>query len=205
MALAGDAWRGPVRWLRVAGNTNDYACMDAQSPAPGDSSPPTAAPRKIDGLRLIALLKFGKVLLLIATSYGVHKLLNADLVERLYSWSAALSDDRFERKLLMRALTWVEGLGAQKIQIFLVVTIGYTAVALGEGIGLWMRRTWGEWLTVIATSSLIPFELWELITRPPGRRLALGATLGLNLLIVWYLARQLRRAVAEQQPQDQSG
>ena len=55
-------------------------------------------------MRIIALFKFGKVLLLIATSYGVHKLLNAALVERLYNWSAELSDDRFERKLLMRAL-----------------------------------------------------------------------------------------------------
>jgi uncharacterized membrane protein (DUF2068 family) len=179
--------------------------MDAQSPAPSDGSAPTATPRKLDGLRLIALLKFGKVLLLIATSYGVHKLLNAELVERLYTWSAALSDDRFERKLLMRALTWVEGLGAKRMQIFLAVTIAYTAVALTEGIGLWLRRTWGEWLTVIATSSLIPFELWELITRPPGRRLALGVTLALNLLIVWYLARQLRTAIAQHQAQDPSG
>jgi|HubBroStandDraft_3_1064219.scaffolds.fasta_scaffold339834_2 uncharacterized membrane protein (DUF2068 family) len=179
--------------------------MDAQLPAPSDSAPPAAAPRKIDGLRIIALFKFGKVLLLIATSYGVHKLLNAELVERLYNWSAELSDDRFERKLLMRALTWVEGLGAKRIQIFLAVTIGYAAVALAEGIGLWMRRTWGEWLTVILTSSLVPFELWELITRPPGRRLALAITLALNLLIVWYLVRQLRAAIARHPALDPSG
>jgi uncharacterized membrane protein (DUF2068 family) len=166
------------------------ACSD-------DGAVTAAKPRRFDGLRLIALLKFGKALLLIATSYGVHQLLNTALVERLYTWSAALSDDRFERKLLMRALTWVEGLGAKKIQIFLAVTIAYTAVVLTEGIGLWLRRAWAEWLTVIATSSLIPFELWELITRPPERRLAIGVTLALNLLIVWYLARLLRATLAQ--------
>jgi uncharacterized membrane protein (DUF2068 family) len=166
-----------------------------------DGAVPAAKPRRFDGLRLIALLKFGKALLLIATSYGVHELLNAALVERLYNWSAALSDDRFERKLLMRALTWVEGLGAKKIQIFLAVTIAYTAVVLAEGIGLWLRRAWAEWLTVIATSSLIPFELWELITRPPGRRLAIAVTLMLNLAIVWYLARLLRATTAQHQQQ----
>jgi uncharacterized membrane protein (DUF2068 family) len=170
-----------------------------------ETSAQTAEPAKFDGLRLIALFKFGKALLLIATSYGVHKLLNADLVERLYTWSAALSDDHFERKLLMRALTWVEGLGAKKIQIFLAVTIAYTAVVLAEGIGLWLRRAWAEWLTVIATSSLIPFELWELIMRPPGRRLAIGLTLLLNLVIVWYLARLLRATSVQHQPQDTSG
>jgi uncharacterized membrane protein (DUF2068 family) len=170
-----------------------------------DAASGIAKPRKFDGLRLIALLKFGKALLLIATSYGVHQLLNAALVERLYNWSADLSDDRFERKLLMRALTWVEGLGAKKIQIFLAVTIAYTAVVLTEGIGLWLRRAWAEWLTVTATGSLIPFELWELITRPPGRRLAIGLTLLLNLLIVWYLARLLRTTVAQHQQPDPSG
>ena len=179
--------------------------MDAQLPAPKDGARPAAAPRKIDGLRIIALFKFGKVLLLIATSYGVHRLLNTDLLERLYNWSAELSDDRFERKLLMRALEWVEGLGAKRIQIFLAVTIAYAAVALTEGIGLWLRRTWGEWLTLALTSSLLPFELWELITRPPGRRVALGVTLALNLLIVWYLARQLRNALAQHRAQDPSG
>ncbi len=153
-------------------------------------------PRKFDGLRLIALLKFGKALLLIATSYGVHQLLNTALVERLYSWSAALSDDRFERRLLMQALSWVEGLGAKKIQIFLAVTIAYTAVVLAEGIGLWLRRAWAEWFTVIATGSLIPFELWELVMRPPGRRLAIAITLALNLLIVVYLVRLLRAKMA---------
>ena len=50
------------------------------------------------------------------------------------------------------------------------MTVAYTAVVLAEGTGLWLRRAWAEWLTVLATGSLIPFELWELITRPPERR-----------------------------------
>lgn len=173
--------------------------MESESQSPIDAAPPAAKPRKFDGLRLIALLKFGKALLLIATSYGVHRLLDAALVERLYNWSADLSDDRLERKLLMRALAWVEGLGAKKIQIFFAVTVAYTAVVLAEGTGLWLRRAWAEWLTVIATDSLIPFELWELVTRPPGRRVAIGATLVLNVVIVWYLARLLRKAAAQHQ------
>ena len=178
--------------------------MHANSKTTGDSTA-AATPRKIDGLRLIALLKFGKALLLIATSYGVHQLLNAALVERLYTWSADLSDDRFERKLLMRALAWVETLGAKKIQIFLAVTIAYTALVLTEAIGLWLRRAWAEWFTVIATGSLIPFELWELVTRPPGRRMAIGITLALNVAIVWYLVWLLRAKLAKHPAVDPSG
>lgn len=149
-------------------------------------------PRKIDGLRVIALFKFVKVMLLVATSYGVHKLLDAGLVERLYSWSSTLNDDRLERKLIERALDWVEDLGAKKIHIFVAVTVAYCGVALLEGIGLWMRRAWAEWLTVIFTGSLIPFELWELLHRPPGHRPAIAATLFLNIVIVAYLAWLIR-------------
>jgi uncharacterized membrane protein (DUF2068 family) len=155
-------------------------------------------PHRIDGLRLIALFKFAKVLLLIATSYGVHKLLDANIIERLYIWSSTLSDDRLERKLIERALDWVEDLGAKRIQIFVAVTVAYTAVALIEGIGLWMRKTWAEWLTTIFTASLVPFELWELVKRPPGHRLPIAVTLLVNIIIVaylvWFIGRQRQAA-----------
>jgi uncharacterized membrane protein (DUF2068 family) len=170
--------------------------MDARISTPAAAARPAAKPPRFDGLRLIAVLKFGKALLLIATSYGVHRLLNTDLLDRLYAWSLDLSDDRFERRLLVRALSWVEGLGAQRMQLFLAATIAYTVVVLAEGTGLWFRRAWAEWFTVIATGSLIPFELWELITRPPSRRLAIGITLLINVVIVWYLARLLRGRAA---------
>lgn len=158
-----------------------------------NSPAPRSAPRKIDGLRLIALFKFVKVLLLIATSYGVHKLLDAQIVERLYSWSSTLSDDRLERRLIERALDWVEDLGAKRMEIFVAVTVAYTAVALIEGIGLWMRKRWAEWLTTVFTASLIPFELWELIKHPPGHRLPIAATLLINIIIVAYLVWFIRR------------
>ena len=161
----------------------------------------TAAPkskaRKIDGLRIIAVFKFLKALLLIATGYGAHKLLDTQLLERISNWTSTLSDDHFERKLIEHALDWVQNLGAKRIQIFIAVTVAYTLVVLIEGIGLWMRKTWAEWLTVIFTASLIPFELWELIKRPPGHRLPIFVTFCVNLLIVVYLVWFIRRQQKE--------
>ena len=75
-----------------------------------------------------------------------------------------------------------------------MVTACYTALLLTEGIGLWLRKSWAEWLTVIATASLIPFELLEFIHGRHGRRLALAAAFVVNVIIVIYLIRQLRRA-----------
>src|SRR5450755_471234 len=141
------------------------------SPAPEANTPIASgsAPRKIDGLRIIALFKFMKALLLILTSYGVHKLLDPELSERIRIWSATVTD-RVDQRLILRALTWVEGLGTDRLHLVIAVTIAYTAVVLVEGTGLWLRLRWAEWVTVIATTSLIPFELWELFARPPGHR-----------------------------------
>ena len=148
--------------------------------------------RRIDGLRLIGLFKIGKALLLLATTYGLYQLLNPDLVEHLHDWLNTLTDT-FERRILERALDWFDSLGAARIGGIVVVTSLYTAVLLTEGVGLWMRKTWAEWLTVIATGSLIPFELWQLFFGNHHQPLAvLGATV-LNVAIVSYLAYQLRR------------
>jgi uncharacterized membrane protein (DUF2068 family) len=65
-----------------------------------------------------------------------------------------------------------------------------------EGTGLWLRRASGEWVTVVATASPIPFELEELIVRHPHRKLAVLATLIVNVIIVWYLTRLIRRRSA---------
>jgi uncharacterized membrane protein (DUF2068 family) len=146
----------------------------------------------MDGLRLIGLFKIGKACLLLATSYGLYKLLNPELVERLHDWLNTLTDT-FERRLLERGLDWLDSLGSARIGSILLVTAIYIAVLVTEGIGLWLRKTWAEWLTVIATASLIPFELWQLFFGQHHKPLAvLGATV-LNIIIVSYLVYQLRR------------
>ena len=76
-----------------------------------------------------------------------------------------------------------------------ITLIGAGAIAYGllevtEGVGLWMRKRWAEWLTVIATSLLVPFEIYELIQRPS---LLKAAGLAVNILIVLYLLRVVRR------------
>jgi uncharacterized membrane protein (DUF2068 family) len=163
----------------------------SETGAPNASS--SRPPKKIDGLRIIALFKFVKASLLILTSYGVHKLLDPELVEKIRIWSATVTD-RVDQRLILRALSWVEGLGADKLHLVIAVTVAYTAVVLVEGTGLWLRRRWAEWVTVVATTSLIPFELWELITRSSGRKWTVAATLALNVLIAAYLAHMLRSA-----------
>ena len=154
------------------------------------SNTSTRAPRRFDGLRAIALFKFGKALLLILTSYGLRKLLHPDIIARLSSWTVSLTDG-FMRNMLIRALHWLSALGTARLNIVIAVSLGYTVLVTMEGLGLWFRRVWGEWLTLIATASLIPFELWDLARSRHKAEVLLA--LIVNLVIVGYLVAQLEK------------
>ena len=65
----------------------------------------------------------------------------------------------------------------------------YAALFLTEGIGLWMAKRWAEWFSVIITSSLVPFEIYEIYRHPTV--LKFGALL-LNLAVVAYLVYRIR-------------
>ena len=74
--------------------------------------------------------------------------------------------------------------------VFGVAALAYGALEGVEAYGLWKRRRWGEWLTVIATSLLFIPEVWELTKS--ATLLKVGA-LVVNVLVVAYLLRRLRR------------
>ncbi len=61
---------------------------------------------------------------------------------------------------------------------------------LVEGVGLWLEFTWAAYLTVVSTSLLLPFELYEVIEQVSILRVGV---LLLNLVIVLYLISQLKR------------
>jgi uncharacterized membrane protein (DUF2068 family) len=148
----------------------------------------TSAQPRFGFLRLIALYKLGKVVLLMATAYGVLRLRDASFIADLYRWAASLPYG-LEQDLVLRSLVWISGLSPNRINALGFVTLAYAAIFTVEGIGLWMRKRWAEWLTVVVTSSLIPLEIWELAHRPGSGKIAV---LIANIVIVWYLAWQLR-------------
>jgi hypothetical protein len=57
-----------------------------------------------------------------------------------------------------------------------------------EGIGLWMRKRWAEWLTVIITASLIPVEIYEFALRPnPGKAAVVIANAAIVAYLIWHV------------------
>jgi len=138
-------------------------------------------------IRLIALFKLVKALLLIAIGVGALSLRHHD--GALAGWIHALVFDPHGR-LFHEAVEKISGLDTRQLAGIAVGSMVYAAVFLVEGIGLMLRRGWAEVLTTIITISFLPLEIYELIEHESWMKI--GVIL-VNALIVVYLVRRLRR------------
>ena len=141
------------------------------------------------GLALIAVFKLVKGALLLLVGVGLLKLMHAEiatLFSRLIEALHLNADSRIIHALALK----VDALQPHSVLVVALVSLGYAGMLLLEGVGLWLERSWAAYLTVISTSLLLPFELYEVIDRMSILRVGV---LLLNLVIVLYLVRQLKR------------
>lgn len=98
--------------------------------------------------------------------------------------------DPSHHALLARVVRNLSRISPGGFQAFGAAAIAYGVLEGVEGYGLWRRRRWAEWLTVVATSLLFIPEVWELVKRPTPLK---AAALVVNTAIVVYLLYRLRR------------
>ena len=134
-------------------------------------------------IRLIAVFKFVKAGLLVALGVGAFNLLHKDIAGVVEHWIEALRLDPGNR-FLDTALAKASHVSPEQVKKIGLGSFLYAGLFLTEGTGLWLRKRWGEWLTVIITSSLIPVEIYEI-----HRHLSLLklGVLAVNVVIVGYL------------------
>jgi uncharacterized membrane protein (DUF2068 family) len=139
-------------------------------------------------LRLIATSKFVKVALLISVGVGIFKSLHTDLACTLEHWITMLGLNP-GNQFIEATLTKAANLSPHKVKFLGAGSFIYAGLFLTEGVGLWMAKRWGEWITVIITGSLVPVEIYEIF-----RRLSVIKILALitNLAIVAYLVYRIR-------------
>jgi uncharacterized membrane protein (DUF2068 family) len=141
------------------------------------------------GLKIIALFKLTKGLLLVAVGIGAIKLLHKDVADIAAGWIATIRIDP-DNRLIHGLITKLGLMNDHKLEELSFGSFFYAALLLTEGVGLWMKKRWAEYFTIITTCSFIPLELYEIAKRVTVTRIAL---LLLNLAIVWYLFVQLRK------------
>jgi uncharacterized membrane protein (DUF2068 family) len=139
-------------------------------------------------IRLIALFKLLKAILLIAVGVGALKLLHRDVASVLEHWVAMLGLDP-GNQYVDRALEKAANLSPNKIKDLGVVSFIYAGLFLTEGIGLWLVKRWAEWFTVIITGSLVPFEVYEIHRHPTPIKILV---LIINIAVVGYLLYRIR-------------
>src|SRR6185295_8411546 len=134
-------------------------------------------------LRTIAVFKLIKALLLIGVGLGAFRLLNPATADIFDHWVSALAG-HFGPKAVVAVHGKLSSLRNSQLIWVGIAAFLYSALFVVEGVGLWMARRWAEYLTIIATSSFVPFEIYELFRRLNWQR---AATLAINLLVVAYL------------------
>jgi len=140
-------------------------------------------------LLLIAAFKLTKGFILLAVGISALRLLHRDLAMEVDRWADLFRVDPgnyYVHRLLVR----LSILDEKRLKELSVGTFFYSALLLTEGTGLLLRRVWAEYFTVIATSSFLPLEIYELVKRVT---IAKAIVLLLNIAVVVYLVMGLRR------------
>ena len=149
-------------------------------------------PRTRVVLRVIAIERCVRGLLLLAAGIYLLFHLNTDFGRVAERIIRSIDVDP-RQHFLHRIVTRLHSLRARELRIAGIAALGYGGLELVEGVGLWLDQLWAEYLTVIATTLLIPFELYELAQHPT---LFKAGGILVNVVIVIYLARALRRRLA---------
>ena len=190
---------GPVRWLRCL---RCDAWVPTVPPAqPGRPFPPDRS--EIELPIRGRTLRDRYVLRLIAIDRALHVLVLTVLAGAVFYFAAhrgALRHD-FYRILadvqgglggpvhtsnngIVHDLRRLFTIDNTRLYLTGVVVLAYAALEAVEMVGLWLARRWAEYLTFVATTVLLPLEVYEIVRSVSVLK---AVTFVINLAIVVYL------------------
>jgi uncharacterized membrane protein (DUF2068 family) len=184
---AGEAWR----CLRCAA----YIPGPPHGTGPAEDAPIVLRGRALRDafvLRLLAVERFVRGLLLVALAYGVHRFNGSrDALQKVFDeylpTLTPLADKLGVDLQHTGPVKLIEEALAARHSTLTLVSLGvlaYGGLQLLEGIGLWLMKRWGEYVAVVGTSIFIPLEVYEIVERVTWLRLV---ALAVNVFAVAYL------------------
>jgi uncharacterized membrane protein (DUF2068 family) len=139
-------------------------------------------------LRLIAIYKLSKTVVFIGIGIGLLQLLHHNVQEMLRIYVIEPMHFDPENRLLHWALDQAGALTDHKIRFLSYFAFFGAAFFAVEGIGLYLRRHWAEYMVLISTGSLLPIEVMETYHLLEWWKVAV--LIG-NLAILLYLVHRL--------------
>ncbi len=141
------------------------------------------------GLKIIGVLKLLSGASALLVGMGVFRFLAHDPgphAERILTHFGLDPNNHF----IHAVISSITGIDHAKLRALEVGTFFYAPLHTIEGTGLILGYHWAEYLVVVATGSLVPFELYELVQKLTFIR---GGIFVANIAIVIYLIAVLRR------------
>ena len=138
---------------------------------------------------MIAIFKFIKGAVLLALALGALSFLHKDVASEVERWLDQLRIDP-DNEFIGALLSKLQLVHTKELKEISALGAGYATLFLIEGTGLLFRKRWAEWLTIVATSSLMPLEAYELIKEFTAVRLLALLVNAAVVLFLIYLVRQ---------------
>jgi uncharacterized membrane protein (DUF2068 family) len=140
-------------------------------------------------LRLIAVERLFRAVVLVAIGIVLVTHAHTDWGQTINNVARDLGFDP-SRNGIQKLIDKVRAISPNRYVVFGVVAVGYGILEGVEGYGLWRRRRWAEYLTVLATSLLFIPEIYEITKRATvGKAAALVVNAGIVAYLVWRLRR----------------
>ena len=194
MAGEGRNWQHALTFAPGCPSTVDQSMQETSPNQEGMLHPPTIGDSQEHalhdgGLLAIGIFKLGKALFFFCIGMGALHLLHKDLGDEALRLVTALRFDP-EGRFTALLMDKVDLIDPHQLREIGLATILYSGLALTEGVGLLLEKTWAEYLTLFLTISFLPWELFELARRPTWFRFGLFL---INLAVLWYLVWLLER------------
>jgi uncharacterized membrane protein (DUF2068 family) len=136
-------------------------------------------------LVMIAFLKFAQASVFILIGLGAHRLLHKDIADEIELFARHL---RFnpESRLINFILDRASLVNDPLLRRIGFAAFGYSALCIAEGLGLYLEKAWGEFLTLAITAAFLPWEVFEIYRRLSWLHVGL---LVINVLVFIYLLK----------------
>jgi len=142
-------------------------------------------------------LKMVEALLCILLGIGALKLLHKDLVDvatRLVTGLRLDPEGRFVNILLDK----VALISPHRLKQISLGIFAYAGLHTLEGVGLLLRKTWAEYVTLILTASFLPWEFFEILRHATWIKVGLSLV---NVVVVIFLFIYVRSRARERSVQ----
>jgi uncharacterized membrane protein (DUF2068 family) len=183
----GEAWR----CLRCG----DFVLGRPAAEGPADRAPVIRRGQELRDaviLRLLATERAVRGLLVLLAAYGVYRFrASHDAVTRAFNEDLPLLRPLAEKlhynlddsSIVHTIRTFIQA-QSRTLAWLALGLLAYGLLQLVEGVGLWLLRRWGEYLSVVATSLGLPIEIYELTEKLTWFR---ASAFVINVAAVLYL------------------